>query len=569
MKKIYLLMLCAAAAAAAHADYLPGYYNAMDGKSREALKAAAKQCVENHTMLNYTDLPDYWQYSDVYPDLVNGCKRWWDMYSDNVYLISKSQTARSSFSANKMQREHSVPKSWWKNSAGSVEYTPAYSDMWNLYPSDGPANQAKSNYPFGICASTTFDNGVTKVGRAATGYGGGSSIVFEPGDEYKGDFARGIFYMATVYSDLNWVYTYMFRNDSYPSLQTWAYQMLLQWARQDPVDQKEIDRNDAVEKSQGNRNPFVDFPELAEYIWGTRTSETFYIAEQGGTVTPPLTGDPEIIRPVNGEALDFAEVAVGQVGSRQLEITARNLTSPLSLRIVGENRDMFTTEVTTIPAADLNTADVYRVQILYTPTSTGTHTATLNLYDGGLALGHDVAVTLQGQAFPVPTLSTLTAYEATGVTSTSYTARWSESPETVDFYVVNRVQYFPEGPQATTLTAEENWLEIDDRDLSVAESYTVQASRLGYLSPVSNAITVNAGETSVSALTRQPLAIGTSEGGITVLSDNDQFDLRIYDAAGTLIQRIDRAPGGTFVELPAGIYIVVSEGSTPLKARVR
>ncbi len=44
--------------------------------------------------------------------------------------------------------------------------------------------------------------------------------------------------------------------------------MLLQWCRQDPVSQKEIDRNNVVEQYQGNRNPFVDFPELAEYVWG-------------------------------------------------------------------------------------------------------------------------------------------------------------------------------------------------------------------------------------------------------------------------------------------------------------
>ncbi|HBC21708.1 MAG TPA: ribonuclease, partial [Porphyromonadaceae bacterium] len=161
-----------------------------------------------------------------------------DMYSDNIYLIRGGESALGSFSRNRMQREHSVPKSWWKKS-GSVDYTPAYSDLWNLYPSDGPANQAKLNYAFGECSSATFDNGVSKIGPARTGMGGGSGNVFEPDDRYKGDFARAIFYMATVYDDLPWAINYMFQSNSYPTLRAWAVDMLLQWSRMDPVDEKE------------------------------------------------------------------------------------------------------------------------------------------------------------------------------------------------------------------------------------------------------------------------------------------------------------------------------------------
>ena len=100
--------------------------------------------------------------------------------------------------------------------------------------------------------------------------------------------------------------------------------MLLQWCRQDPVSQKEIDRNNVVEQYQGNRNPFVDFPELAEYVWGTRTTEVFYVNQQeGGDPTPPITGDPEITSPVNGEALDFGQVAVGRSETRVLQIVGK------------------------------------------------------------------------------------------------------------------------------------------------------------------------------------------------------------------------------------------------------
>lgn len=69
----------------------------MNGKKKETLKKAAKECVQRHTMLVYNQLPNYWQYSDVYPDMVNGCKRWWEMYSDNTFLIRNNQSALSSF----------------------------------------------------------------------------------------------------------------------------------------------------------------------------------------------------------------------------------------------------------------------------------------------------------------------------------------------------------------------------------------------------------------------------------------------------------------------------------------
>lgn len=284
MKKLLLILIAFGMAIGANAEFKKGYYDKMNGKSGAALKAAAKECVLKHNTLEYYELPNYWQYSDVYPQLVNGCKRWWDMYSDAVYLIQRGQTGKSSFSANKMQREHSVPKSWWKQN-GSVEYTPAYSDMWNLYPSDGAANQAKLNYPLGITASTSFNNGVTKVGGAQTGYGGGSRNVFEPADEYKGDFARTFFYMFAAYPDIDWKMDKGGENmyqvvDGRVELLPWAKNMLLKWNAEDPVDAKEMKRNDEIFKCQKNRNPFIDMPGLAEYIWGAKTDEKFLSSSQ-------------------------------------------------------------------------------------------------------------------------------------------------------------------------------------------------------------------------------------------------------------------------------------------------
>lgn len=287
----------------AYSQFKAGYYDLMDGKSGRELKLAAKDCVKDHTVINYTSLPDYWQYTDVYPELYGSARRWWDMYSDAVYLIEEYQTGRQSFSANQMQREHCVPKSWWKKD-GDVEYTPVYSDMWNLFPSDGKANNAKSNYPLGMTQSTTFDNGVSKVGIPAEGYGGGATRVFEPADEYKGDFARAYMYVATVYDDINWVVEYMYEPTAYPTLKGWALDMLLEWHRNDPVSSKEVDRNNNVEKQQGNRNPFVDFPALAEFIWGNRSGELFYVEDQrGGNTDDPAGITPVYVVPDDNSSL--------------------------------------------------------------------------------------------------------------------------------------------------------------------------------------------------------------------------------------------------------------------------
>lgn len=568
MRRICLALLGVAAwAASLTAGYTDGYYNRMDGKKSEQLKYAAKQCVQSHTRLGYYELPNYWQYSDVYPELVDGCKRWWDMYSDAVYLIQPWQTGKQAFSANRMQREHAVPKSWWKR-GGDVEYTPAYSDMWNLYPSDASANQAKSNYPFGETRSTKFDNGVTKVGAPKAGFGGGASTVFEPADEYKGDFARAIFYMATVYDDLTWVYDYMFVSNTFPTLLPWATNMLLQWSRMDPVSQKEIDRNDYVEQYQGNRNPFVDFPNLAEYIWGVSVGETFIISEQVNTGgTPPITGDPEITAPVNGESLDFGQTAVGYVTNRALQITGHNLTSPMTLRVVGANRDSFIAEVTSIPATTINQNGGYLLNIAFLPQTTGVHEAILTLYDGGLE--GSIAVNLRGEALAVPEMTALHALPATDVTDNSYTANWEAAKGVADYYIVTRVRYREGGAEAETYETGETSYVMSDRDSNVAESYSVTYSRLNIESPESNSIYVAAsGINDVREDT--PFRVYGVEGGIEISrAPGEEGLLRVYDINGMLLIEDAAAADGAFYPLAPGVYIVTVGAGRPVKVTIR
>ena len=553
-----LLSLCATVAA----DVPHNYYTALDGKKKEALKTAAHEVIRPHTVVTYNSLfPTQFPKTDVYPELYNGQKRWWEMYSDNVYYVSRGWSG--------MNREHSFPKSWWGG-----DNNEAYTDLFHLYPSESDANMAKSNYPLGEVEDATFDNGVTRVGYAVSGQGGGAGKVFEPADEYKGDFARTYFYVVTAYQDFTWKYTYMAQQGDYPTLKPWAVDLLLDWHRRDPVSQKEIDRNEAVYKIQGNRNPFIDFAELAEYIWGSRTSETFYIADQGGAITPPITGDPELVSPAENSSLDFGQVAIGSTQTIELLVKGVNLSSALSIRVTGTDRAMFTLQGVKdnqIPASKVNSDEGYRLAIRYAPTMLGKHVAAITLYDGGFAAGKTFNVALSAEALEVPQMLPVVATAATDVTDSSYVANWIAPEQTIDYYIVHRTRYLPSGEVVTSeIIAEESYLLIEDRAADVSESYEVQSVRLGYKSELSNTIQV-AKTSSVAALDdSHGLRAISVDGGVVVRCDDEVDSLTVYDISGVIIKQISGVASSMMIDLPSGVYFIVAPHSLrPVKVIVR
>ena len=559
-KRIFLFAILIAVGVIAKAEIPSNYYTRLDGKKKETLKTAAFEVIRPHTVVTYNSLfPQQFPKTDVYPELYNGQKRWWEMYSDNVFYVNRGWSG--------MNREHSFPKSWWGG-----ESNEAYTDLFHLYPSESDANLAKSNYPLGEVADANFDNGVTRVGYAVSGQGGGASKVFEPADEYKGDFARTYFYVVTAYQDYIWKYNYMTMQGDYPTLKPWAVDLLLSWHRADPVSEKEIDRNDAVYQIQGNRNPFIDFPELAEYIWGTRMNETFYVADQGGNVTPPITGNPELTSPAENSSLDFGDVAIGSSQTIELLVKGVNLSSALSVRVTGENRVMFSLEGVKdnqIPASKVNADEGYRLIVKYTPNAEGLHRAAITLYDGGFAAGKTFNVALSGQAFPVPQMLPVTAVEATDVTETSYKANWIAPDQQVDYYIVHRERY-PSGAILTEeLIAEENYLVIDDRQADVSEKYTVQSVRLGYRSELSNSIYVAASSSVGEIVSEGSLRLVNVPGGVKVVCNESDVELCICDLSGQMIfcQRVN---DGRMISLNPGAYIVRSDGfKRPIKIIVR
>jgi len=248
------------------------YYKDVDGLIGAELKAAFHDVIREHTCLNFDQnisarywWDNYFTKTDWHSD-----GYFWDMYSDQQHPTYKGGENQA--------REHCMPRSWWGKRDKYSSYD-ANGDLHNLFPSDYQANSAKSNFALGEVGISKFDNGVSKVGQNTypTGYRG---QVFEPADEYKGDFARVYFYMVTCYED----YAYGWREDAtksmmqkgkYPAFQPWAIEMLLKWHRNDPVSEKEKVRNTEVYKIQKNRNPFVDYPDLAEHIWGSKINESF------------------------------------------------------------------------------------------------------------------------------------------------------------------------------------------------------------------------------------------------------------------------------------------------------
>lgn len=538
LRSLLTCIVAAVSATTASAEIPTGYYSSINGKKDAELKTALCNLIYNHTEVSsYSALPQYFQRTDVYPE----SRRWWDMYSD-IPLYAPS------FSG--LNREHSFPKSWW----GGSTTTPAYVDLNHLYPSEAAANMAKSNYPLGTVSTAKFDNGVVKVGYAVTGQGGGAAQVFEPADEYKGDFARTYFYMVTCYQNLSWnkSYSWMLQQNTYPTLTGWAQQLLLEWNRMDPVSEKEINRNNEVYKIQNNRNPFIDYPQLAEYIWGDHKGELFY-EDSAGDIP---TGDPLLITPVQDMSLDFNEVAIGKTTTSRLFFNGENLRGNLSVTVYGTDRAMFGISAKSIPASVVNSSAGYWLTVSYTPTSEGSHTARLLVSDGGLT--GSLGVALLGVGCPKPELTAFEALPPADVTAESYVARWEAPGEVVDYYLVTRTRYFSGSTSSEDLLAEENELLISDFDASVPESYNVRSVRLGFESPRSNEIYVD-----FAAIDEifGDILLGTApvEGGIRFVCPTPVEDVTIYDMQGRPVRAIPVITDDMYLtDLPCGVYILTS-----------
>lgn len=247
-----------------------GYYDNANGKTGATLKTALYNIIKDHTSVSYT--PGLWDAFQTTDKKNDGTV--WDMYSNCSFTFGTDQDAGSGGTAECQyyNREHSFPKSWFGG-----EVAPMYTDLFHLYPTDKYVNNQRGNVPFGEVYTVNWTSGNgSKLGTTIN-----YITVFEPVDEYKGDFARTYLYMATRYENLiaSWKTNttetqQILDGNSYPAFQSWYVALLLKWNTNDPVSQKEIDRNNAVYSIQGNRNPFIDHPEYADAIWNPSSGVT-------------------------------------------------------------------------------------------------------------------------------------------------------------------------------------------------------------------------------------------------------------------------------------------------------
>lgn len=280
MKKLSLFFIAVLAAFSLQAAAPSGYYSSLNGLCGAQLKKAAKAKVASHKAISYgSGTWDAFRETDTRE--VNGKLVWWDMYSNGQVSVSSGHDG--------LNIEHSVANSWWGKTKND-----AYKDLFHLNPSESKANSAKGNFPLGEIAGTpSWTNGVTNVGSPVSGQGGGSNKVYEPHDDYKGDFARVFMYMFTVYDNISWKSNtdWMYDTSSDLMFKPWAVELLLRWHHEDPVSPKEIARNEAIYKIQGNRNPYIDMPDLADHIWGAKSNEPFKVDGAGDPNPDP---DPDL-----------------------------------------------------------------------------------------------------------------------------------------------------------------------------------------------------------------------------------------------------------------------------------
>lgn len=291
-----LAMIAAALPAIPSLAQIPdGYYDSLKGKKGAELKNAIHKIIKTAKVYDYGS---------------GKGKTWWGFWDtdrdENGYYIDRysaqnewEKATSQGTSGADMNIEHSFPKSWWGGASNQ-----AYKDLYNLMPCKAKINSTKSNFPMGKVESGDKGNGWTKVGTGSDG-----KMYWEPADMWKGDFARGYMYMATTYQHFDWTGTQalqILQKGNYPTLQKWAYTLYIQWAKGDMPDKLEIQRNEEVFKIQGNRNPYIDFPNLMEYVWGDSIDYAFDPAKTlkateykggtggeggGGTIDP--TPNPE------------------------------------------------------------------------------------------------------------------------------------------------------------------------------------------------------------------------------------------------------------------------------------
>jgi endonuclease I len=243
----------------------PGYYSSLEGLSGNALKQELQNIIANPAVVRLHSYADIWEIlrtSDRNPQNNNQV---WCMYIEAP--MAKLDQQNTSSIVGKWNREHIFPQSrggfsvaegdtadginvWLSTNATTT--VDGVSDAHHIRAENGQENSSRNNKNFGTVNSSTV-----YAGPAGTQ------------GSWRGDVARALFYMAVRFESLNVVNGDPVELSSgNPSYQIGDLATLLTWNISDPRDDFEMNRNNYIYTWQMNRNPFIDHPSLADYIFG-------------------------------------------------------------------------------------------------------------------------------------------------------------------------------------------------------------------------------------------------------------------------------------------------------------
>ncbi|WP_226065208.1 endonuclease [Kaistella polysaccharea] len=292
MNKIFTFLIALGTVGGTFAQIPAGYYDGTSGLTGYPLKSKLSEIITNGAQdLGYgrgtgglwttfftSDVDNYYEKNGTVLDMYSENPAGADAYE---YKLGQSSAGGNQCGNGKnventcYNREHTLPKSFF----GGIDATPMANDAHFIIPADYYVNGQRSNYPYGETDSPvwTSTNGSKIGGSSFPDYGG---TIFEPIDEFKGDLARMQLYFITRYQsrlpNFSQYYSGMNPIDGTTDrgFKQWYINLMLKWSSQDPVSQKEIDRNNAIYDRQGNRNPFIDHPEWVKLIWKSTLSST-------------------------------------------------------------------------------------------------------------------------------------------------------------------------------------------------------------------------------------------------------------------------------------------------------
>ena len=235
-----------------------GYYSTINGQSGNQLKSALNSIIDNHNSVSYT--PGVWNaHKDLYEDPDN---------SDNIILfysqasVSKStQLGSGGSGATAFNREHLWPRSYGVGNSGYDN-----TDLHHLVPTYVSVNSSRGNkyFDYSDPEAAGYSSPAYELAPQCTS----TSETFEPGDGQKGKAARAIFYMTTRYDYLELVNTPPSAAPESSGNQMAQLNTLLKWNRDFlPTNSEQIVNQKIYTYYQGNRNPYVDYPELADVVW--------------------------------------------------------------------------------------------------------------------------------------------------------------------------------------------------------------------------------------------------------------------------------------------------------------